>query len=115
MSVVSGPVLVASSFSVFFATLLQSEAWSRVGIAFAYSLYIVIYGLSGPVVGRWCERFGPKRVVLGCAALIAGGFALLGLTREVWQFCVFYCRLGVAGRMSGIVPLSWLDFCWFAS
>src|SRR5260370_17974002 len=110
MSVVSGPVLVASSFSVFFATLLQSEAWSRVGIAFAYSLYIVIYGLSGPVVGRWCERFGPKRVVLGGAALIAGGFALLGLTRAVWQFCVLFGLLGVTARVPGIGPAAPLVF-----
>src|SRR6266853_4283797 len=88
IAVLTGPVLVASTFSIFFATLLESQPWSRAGIAFAYSLYIVIYGLSGPVVGRWCERFGPKRVVLGGAGLIAGGFALLGLTREAWQFCV---------------------------
>ena len=115
MSVLTGPVLVASTFSIFFATLLQSERWSRVGIAFAYSLYIVIYGLSGPVVGRWCERFGPKRVVLGGAALIAGGFALLGLTREVWQFCVLYGLLGVTAGMTGIVPLATLVFRWFAS
>src|SRR6266852_3087602 len=114
MSVLTGPVLVASTFSIFFATLLQSERWSRVGIAFAYSLYIVIYVLSGPVVGRWCERFGPKRVVLGGAALIAGGFALLGLTREVWQFCVLYGLLGVTAGMTGIVPLATLVFRWFA-
>src|ERR1700730_2971121 len=115
MGVLTGLVLVASTFSVFFATLLQSERWSRVGIAFAYSLYIVSYGLSGPVVGRWCERFGPKRVCLGGAVLIAGGFALLGLTREVWQFCVLYGLLGVTAGMTGIVPLATLVFRWFAS
>jgi MFS family permease len=115
MGVLTGPVLVASTFSVFFATLIQSEHWSSVGIAFAYSLYIVIYGLSGPVVGRWCERFGPKRVVLSGAALIAGGFALLGFVREVWQFCILYGLLGVTAGMTGIVPLATLVFRWFAS
>jgi MFS family permease len=114
MGVLTGPVLVASTFSVFFATLLQSERWSRAGMAFAYSLYIVVYGLSGPVVGRWCERFGPKKVVLGGATLIAGGFALLGLAREVWQFCVLYGLLGVTAGMTGIVPVATLVFRWFA-
>src|SRR5712691_534591 len=105
MGVLTGPVLVAATFSVFFATLLESQPWSRAGIAFAYSLYIVIYGLSGPVVGRWCERFGPKRVVLGGAGLIAAGLALLGIVHELWQFCLLYGLLGVTAGMTGIVPL----------
>ena len=64
VSELTGPVLFASTFSVFFATLLDAEPWSRTIIAFAYSLYVVVYGLSGPLLGRWCERFGPKRVML---------------------------------------------------
>src|ERR1700687_5865787 len=90
MGVLTGPVLVASTFSVFFATLLQSERWSRVGIAFAYSLYVVMYGLSGPIVGRWGERYGPKRVILAGAVSIAVGFVLVSLTRDVWQFSILY-------------------------
>lgn len=82
VSELTGPVLFASTFSVFFATLLDAEPWSRTIIAFAYSLYVVVYGLSGPLVGRWCERFGPKRVMLAGGISIAGGFALLGTTRQ---------------------------------
>src|SRR5216684_7943863 len=58
------------------------------------------------VVAQWCERFGPKRVVLGGAALIAAGFALLGVAREVWQFCILYGLLGVTAGMTGTVPLA---------
>jgi len=61
---------------------------------------------AGPVVAQWRERFGPKRVVLGGAALIAAGFALLGVAREVWQFCVLYGLLGVTAGMTGTVPLA---------
>jgi len=115
MGVLTGPVLVASTFSVFFATLLDSEPWSRTAIAFAYSLYAVVYGLSGPVVGRWCESFGPKRVLLAAAILITGGFALLGVARQVWQFCVVYGFLGITAGMTGIVPLTTLVFRWFVA
>jgi len=61
---------------------------------------------AGPVVAQWRERFGPKRVVLGGAALIAAGFALLGVAREVSQFCVLYGLLGVTAGMTGTVPLA---------
>jgi MFS family permease len=115
MSVMVGPALVASTFSVFFAALLDSEPWSRGRIAFAYSLYIVVYGLSGPPVGRLCERFGPRRVVLSGAALIIAGFTLLSLAREVWQFCLLYGALGITAGMTGIVPVTMLVFRWFAA
>jgi len=114
MSVLVGPALVASTFSVFFAALLDSEPWGRAGIAFAYSLYIVVYGLSGPPVGRLCERFGPSRVVLTGAALIIAGFMLLSLTRELWQFCLLYGAMGITAGMTGIVPVTMLVFRWFA-
>ena len=114
VAVLTGPVLVASTFSVFFATLLQSERWSRTGIAFAYSAYVVMYGLSGPMVGRWCERYGPKRVILAGAVSIAAGFILVSLTREVWQFSILYGLMGITAGMTGIVPITTLVFRWFA-
>jgi OFA family oxalate/formate antiporter-like MFS transporter len=115
IGVLTGPVLVASTFSVFFAALLDSESWSRTAIASAYSLYVIVYGLSGPLVGRWCDRFGPKKVLLAAGILIAGGFILLGITWQVWQFCIVYGLLGVTAGMTGIVPLTTLVFRWFAS
>jgi MFS family permease len=114
VAVLTGPVLVASTFSVFFATLLQSERWSRTGIAFAYSAYVVMYGLSGPIVGRSCEKYGPKRVILAGAVLIAAGFILVSLTRDVWQFSILYGLMGITAGMTGIVPVTTLVFRWFA-
>ncbi len=113
VSVLLGPALASSTFSVFFAALLESVPWSRASIAFAYSLYVLFYGLSGPVVGRWCESVGPKKVFLGGAAVIAGGGALLSSVQEVWQFCLLYSALGVSAGMTGVVPVTTLVSRWF--
>ncbi|MBI3304596.1 MAG: MFS transporter [Deltaproteobacteria bacterium] len=112
-SVLIGPALVSSTFSVFFAALLESVPWSRASIAFAYSLYVLAYGLSGPVVGRWCETLGPKKVFLGGAALIALGGVLLSFVQEVWQFCFLYGALGMTAGMTGVVPVTMLVSRWF--
>jgi MFS family permease len=111
--VLLGPALVGSIFSVFFAALLESMPWGRAAIAFAYSLYVVVYGLSGPVVGRWCESFGPKTVFLGGAVLIALGGVLLSLVQEGWQFCLLYGALGISAGMTGAVPVTVLVSRWF--
>jgi MFS family permease len=113
MGVLIGPALVASTFSVFFAALLESVPWSRANIAFAYSLYVLLYGVSGPVVGRLCTALGPKKVLLSGAILIAVGGVALSLVQEVWQFCVLYGALGVTAGMTGIVPVTVLISRWF--
>lgn len=113
MGVLIGPALVASTFSVFFAALLESVSWSRASIAFAYSLYVLLYGLSGPVVGRFCMTLGPKKVLLSGAVLIAVGGALLSMVQEVWQFCLLYGALGVTAGMTGVVPVTVLVSRWF--
>jgi MFS family permease len=87
--------------------------WNRAGIAFAYSLYVIVYGLSGPVVGRWCETFGPKKVFLGGAVLIALGGVLLSRVEERWQFCLLYGALGISAGMTGAVPVTVLVSRWF--
>lgn len=115
MSILVGPGLVASTFSVFFATLLESLPWHRASAAFAYSLYGTIYGLGGPAIGRLCETLGPKRIFLSGAILIACGFALLSLVQEVWQFCLLYGVLGVTSAMTGIVPVTVLISRWFVA
>lgn len=115
MSALIGPGLVASTFSVFFATLLEALPWSRATTAFAYSLYIIVYGLSGPVIGRLCETVGPKKVILAGAALIATGFALLSRVQEVWQFCLLYGALGITAGMTGMVPVTVLISRWFVA
>jgi len=113
VSVLIGPALVGSTFSVFFAALLESVPWSRASTAFAFSLYVLVYGLSGPAIGRVCETLGPKKVFLSGAALIAGGGALLSVVQEVWQFCLLYGALGVTAGMTGIVPVTVLISRWF--
>jgi predicted MFS family arabinose efflux permease len=113
MGVLIGPALVASTFSVFFAALLESVPWSRASTAFAYSLYVLLYGVSGPIVGRLCTTLGPQKVLLSGAVLIAVGGVLLSRVQEVWQFCVLYGALGVTAGMTGVVPVTVLISRWF--
>ena len=45
------------SYSVFFVALLRDFGWSRSVLAGAFSLFVMVHGLSGPVLGWLVERF----------------------------------------------------------
>jgi MFS family permease len=73
------------SYSVFLVALLRDFGWSRSVVAGAFSLFVMVHGLSGPVLGWLVERFGPRRVIVTGAALIGAGLALAAETRAAWQ------------------------------
>ena len=63
------------SSSVFFVALLKEFGWSRSVAAGAFSLFMILHHLIGPVVGRVVDRFGPRRVILlGCFMSCLGLF-----------------------------------------
>jgi MFS family permease len=77
------------SFSVFFVALLQEFGWSRSLAAGAFSLFVIVHSLIGPLAGSMVDRFGPKRVILLGSIFLGMGLALCSLTRTWWHYYVF--------------------------
>ena len=61
------------AYSVILVALLAEFGWSRSVLAGAFSVFTVVHGASGPVIGTLCARFRPMRVTT------AGGVAM-GIT-----------------------------------
>jgi sugar phosphate permease len=82
---------------------LEAEfGWGRTAISTAASLNLLIYGFMAPVGGWLLDRFGPRRVILWCLAIIAAAVTGTMLVRELWQFLVLWgIVLGIA---TGITP-----------
>ncbi len=81
---------------------LESElGWGRAVISAAVSVGLLLYGLSGPVVGLLMDRLGPKLLAVA-GVLIIGGSTLAGAAvTELWQLNLFWGVLGGVG--TGIV------------
>ena len=104
------------SYSVFLVALLRDFGWSRSVLAGAFSLFVMMHGLSGPVLGWLVERFGPRRVIVTGAALIGAGLALAAETRAAWQLYLAFGVIATAGVSStGWVPSVILVRGWFPS
>ncbi len=93
------------SFSVFFVALLKEFHWSRSVGAGAFSLFIIVHGVSGPFVGGVLDRFGPKGVIVVGSVFLGIGLALCSLIHTWWQFYIFFGVITAIGVGStGWIP-----------
>ena len=96
---------IIHSFSIFFVALLKEFAWSRSITAGAFSLFMVLCGLTGPFVGNMLDRFGPKTVFVLGAFVLGVGLALCSMVHSWWQFYISYGVIAAMGAgASGWVP-----------
>ena len=78
------------SFGVFLKPLSEGFGWSRSLTAGAFMLYLSCRGISGIVMGRLTDRYGP-RIIVGAGAVLMGVGMLMGsIMSNAWQFYIFY-------------------------
>lgn len=93
---------VRSAPSVLIHPLEAEFGWGRTAISAAASLNLLTYGFMAPVGGWLLDRYGARRVVIGCLATIAAGVTGTVFVRELWQFILLWgVVLGIA---TGVTP-----------
>jgi MFS family permease len=92
------------SFPIFFVALVEEFGWSRGATAAAFSISSIAQGLLSPVVGMLVDRWGPRRVMLGGAALLGGACILSGRIGALWSL---YLLVGVMAA-AGVCAVSWI-------
>jgi len=104
----------ADTYVVFLLPLEQDLGWSRSQMTSVYSLYLLVNGLTAPVIGFLFDRLGP-RVVYGCGmAALATAYLLASQVQVLWQFYAAVGALtGISVSALGMVPSSGLIARWF--
>jgi MFS family permease len=92
------------SFPVFFVALLDEFGWSRGATAAAFSISSVIQGVLSPVVGMLVDRVGPRRIMLGGAAVLGVACVLASRIGSLWSL---YAVTGVLAA-TGLCAVSWV-------
>ncbi len=107
---------VPETFAVFLLPVQKGLGVSRADITLTYSVYMLAYGLSGPLVGQLIDRFG-ARVAYGLGLASLGlGYLLAGFSTELWHYMVTVGLLGGLGAASlGMIVASALLSRWFTS
>jgi len=89
---------------VFIPEFEREFGWSRTEISAGVTLGSLVGATFAPFFGPLIDRFGGKPFVVGGAAFIALGLALLSQMETEWQFFVIYA-LG-RGTASGLMSLA---------
>ena len=86
--------------------------WSEVEVGVAYSIALVLLGLSEAFFGKWVERSGPRKVILASMSCFCGGLALSALAVQLHQIWLLYLGYGLLGGiglgLGYIAPVSTL-------
>ncbi|HEU4366814.1 MAG TPA: MFS transporter [Methylomirabilota bacterium] len=102
------------AYSVFLVAFVHEFGWSRSVVAGAFSLLVVVHGVSGPLLGWLVERLGPRAVIAAGGLVLAAGLLAGAHIASVWQL---YLAIGVLAALgvsaAGWVPAVVLIRGWF--
>jgi MFS family permease len=106
--------LFVYTFSVFVKPLAVEFGWSREAISSGFAIAAVTLGSISPLLGRWIDRFGPRRIILACMTVYVCAIASLSLLRfGLWQFYGTCFVLGVVGNGAAHLAYSRSISTWF--
>jgi MFS family permease len=106
--------LFVYTFSVFVKPLAAEFGWSREAISSGFAIAAVTLGACSPLLGRWIDRFGPRRIILVCMSIYGCAIVLLSLLRfGLWQFYLTCFVLGAVGNGAAHLAYSRSISTWF--
>jgi MFS family permease len=106
--------LFVYTFAVFVKPLGAEFGWSREAVARGFGLAAVTLGLVSPLLGRWIDRFGPRRIILPSMTIFGCAIGSLALLRsELRQFYVTCFVIGLVGNGAAHLAYSRSISTWF--
>ena len=108
----SGSGMFAYSSGVFMQTITGEFGWSRTQYSAVFVITMLQGLITGPLVGRLIDRYGPRMVVLAGMIPFAASFSALGLVgSQLWQWtalCVvmslFQVAISQTAWVAGVIP-----------
>jgi MFS family permease len=106
--------LFVYTFNVFVKPLSAAFGWNREAISLGFGLAAITLGLISPLLGRWIDRFGPRRIILPCMTVFGCAIISLSLLHShLWQFYATCILLGLVGNGAAHLAYSRSISTWF--
>jgi MFS family permease len=106
--------LFVYTFAAFVKPLGAEFGWSREAVSSGFGFAAITLGVVSPLLGRWIDRFGPRRIILPCMTVFGCAIASLSLLRSgLWQFYATCIVLGLVGNGAAHLAYSRSISTWF--
>jgi MFS family permease len=89
------------SYSVFFKPLAELFKGDRATISLIFSLSMIIRGAAAIGTGWLADKYGARKIMVGCGLMMGAGYLLSSRADALWQFFLTYAVVEAIG-MSGI-------------
>ncbi|MBI4236513.1 MAG: MFS transporter [Chloroflexi bacterium] len=101
------------AFGLFIIPFHETLGWSRGAVGGAISLHFLVVALTGPLVGRLVDRYGPRYLMLGGALLGGLSYLLLSRISALPALYILWVLFAVGVSSFGVVPIGSLVSRWF--
>lgn len=106
--------LFVYTFTVFVKPLNAQFGWNREAISIGFAIAAMTVGACSPLIGRFLDRFGPRRIILPCVAIFGCSVASLALLRPgISQFYVTCFLIGIVGNGAAHLAYARSISTWF--
>ena len=101
------------AFAVVLLPMQEEMGWSRTEVTGAFSLALLVSGISAPFVGRWLDRYGP-RALMTLGSLVGVGLVLAwSSVDDLWAFYLVWAGIGLAMAATLYEPAFAVVARWF--
>lgn len=101
-----------NGYSLIFPEMIRTLGFGRTDGGTIYNAYLFVYILCSPVAGFFADRFGTRRIIIICLAVLGMGLALMGTVHTVGAACMSYAVAGI-GASGMWTPVLALVQRWF--
>lgn len=100
------------SYGIFFDSLIKEFGWTRAATSGAYSVMALMFGLTGIIIAKLCDKYSPRIVIGTCGVLMGIGYILLSRINVIWQLYLYY-GVFIAIGMGSYISLLPMVTRWF--
>ncbi|GAA0659050.1 L-lactate MFS transporter [Salarchaeum japonicum] len=87
------------AYSIYQNPLQESQGWSSTDVTLAFSIAIFVLGFTAAFLGKYVEKYGPRKSGLAAAVLYGLGMIGSGLSVQIGSLPLFLAAFGVVGGM----------------
>lgn len=87
------------AYSIYQIPLEQAQGWSTSKVTLAFSIAVFVLGITAAFLGKYVEKYGPRKAGFAAAVLYGAGMIGSGVSVQLGSLPMFLATFGVVGGM----------------